>query len=133
MCAAIQPAWWGWVASFTGQCYSQDLAGGWVLQPHKGGWWPPGPAVLPQTGVLEAKQLAPPGPTGLPGPESVPSPAGPLGWQIPGGPGLTLKLGSGLLYSHLSHGSLSPHRLPDSRGPGEAPCFQGRRTGGLTV
>lgn len=36
--------------------------------------------------VQEAKQLAPPSSTGLPGPESVPSSAGLLVGQIPGGP-----------------------------------------------
>lgn len=80
-------------------------------------WWS-----LPQMGVLEAKQLLSPGPTGLPGPESVPSPAGPLGWQIPGDPGLPSKRGCSLFYSFLSCGSLSPHSLPDSLWALGRPC-----------
>lgn len=113
MSTAFQPAWWGWVSPSQGSAVSRVWLGNGCCSPIKvaGGLlaW----RSLPQTGILETKQLAPPGPTGLPGPESVPSPAGPLGWQIPGGLGLTSKLGSSLLHSHLSHSSLLPHSLPD--------------------
>lgn len=133
MSTAIQPACPSWVSSFMWRCCFYGLGRGL----DKGGWWPLAWWSLPQTDVLEAEQPAPCGPRGLPGLESVLLPAGSLGWQIPGGPGLPSGPSSGI-FSAPTHPVASSLPQPPSlpfgpRGAREAPHLQGERTGGLSV